>query len=170
MVQSITPLRVSLEKDENNNDLPNALRLTTARYYTPDNIGEDGTSIHGVGIKPDLTVKIPAAHYADLLTKGVLLGDPVLVEEGKMDPTASEPKTEEGGESKPESRDGVEEEKESMDEEKETMEEEDVKEEGDTPFYMRKKDEKVKPNTRDIQLRYGVDVLRALLIVGPEKS
>ncbi|MFP4381417.1 MAG: S41 family peptidase [Candidatus Sumerlaeia bacterium] len=159
MVQSITPLRVSLEKDEEGNDLPNALRLTTARYYTPDNVGEDGKSIHDIGIKPDLTVKIPAEHYSDLLTKGMLLGDPILAEPGeeKDEKAAGENGDDDGND------------KESDDED-EADEDDEPKEGGDIPFYMKNGEEENKPTTKDIQLRYGVDVLRALLISNYEKS
>jgi carboxyl-terminal processing protease len=86
LVQSITPLRISLEKDKDGNYLPNAIRLTTARYYTPNNIGEGGKSIQGVGIEPDLTVKVTTKQMLELYTKGMFLGEPPLLEPGKKVP------------------------------------------------------------------------------------
>jgi len=71
-VQTIEPLRHSMYDDENGNPKESALRLTTARYYTPS-----GRSIHHVGIKPDIGIPIPPNHDADLLRHG-LYGDTII--------------------------------------------------------------------------------------------
>lgn len=69
-VQTIEDLAGSLHTDANGNPRPSAIRLTTARYYTPS-----GRTIHGLGITPDIGIPIPAAHEAEVLEHG-LLGDP----------------------------------------------------------------------------------------------
>jgi len=167
-VQTIEPLNVSLEKDKNGNYLRNAIRLTTAKYYTPSNIGPDGKSIHGIGIEPDVSVDLPEDHEVEMLRKGMLLGDPQMEpskdekedkdsekqnkmteEEKKIEkpePTATpkDEKTQDKEVDKPSSNDGQ-------------------------PFYLKKNAVENAPNTGDIQLRYGVDLLKALLIVRNEK-
>ncbi len=104
LVQTITPMRVSLEQDENSNDLPNAIRLTTAKYYTPNNAGPDGKSMHLVGIEPDVHVEVSDAQYEKLLTKGLLLGDPVMVESDKEKSAEAKPTGEAAKEGKPEEK------------------------------------------------------------------
>lgn len=74
-VQSITPLDHSLEMSKEGDYLPSAIKLTTARYYTPS-----GVSIHKTGIKPDIEVELPEGHDLELRRHG-LLGDPSLVED-----------------------------------------------------------------------------------------
>jgi carboxyl-terminal processing protease len=104
LVQTITPMRVSLEQDANSNDLPNAIRLTTAKYYTPNNAGPDGKSMHLVGIEPDVHVEVSDAQYEKLLTKGLMLGDPVMVEsdKDKEKSAAAKPEGETSKDAKPE--------------------------------------------------------------------
>jgi len=154
MVQSITPLRVSLEKDEDGNYLPNAIRLTTARYYTPNNVGENGKSIHGIGIEPDVTVAISPEQMVDLQSKGWLLGEPPLTktEEAEIKKEQEEVKEPERKEDLP------------------TIEESGEQVEEEQPFYLRKPEKEEKPVTPDLQLRYGVDLLRTLLIVENGRS
>ncbi len=189
LVQTITPMRVSLEQDENSNDLPNAIRLTTAKYYTPNNAGPDGKSMHLVGIEPDVHVAVSDAQYEKLLTKGLLLGDPVMVESDKekaaeaksdgketpetqpaeKDPAATpgEEPAASGAESKDNQETSVEEETEdegeSLDEK--LLEPSATEEDESVPFYMRKKRQPAKkhPVTEDVQLRYSVDLMRGLL-------
>ncbi len=72
-VQTISPLKHSLEKDKNGNPRESGIRLTTALYYTPS-----GVSIHEKGIKPDVGVELPRGHELALLRHG-LLGDPPMV-------------------------------------------------------------------------------------------
>ncbi len=69
-VQTIENLSSSLVDDKNGNPRTSALRLTTARYYTPS-----GRTIHQLGISPDLGIPIPKAHEVEVLERG-LLGDP----------------------------------------------------------------------------------------------
>lgn len=79
-VQTIEPLQHSLEDDEDGNPKMSAIRLTTARYYTPS-----GRTIHHVGITPDLGIDITEEHERELLRHG-LYGDttiPMTVEEKK---------------------------------------------------------------------------------------
>lgn len=69
-VQTIEALEHSMEEDKNGNPRSSALRLTTARYYTPS-----GRTIHQLGITPDIGVPLPQGHETELLERG-LLGDP----------------------------------------------------------------------------------------------
>ncbi len=69
-VQTIENLSSSLVDDKNGNPRTSALRLTTARYYTPS-----GRTIHQLGISPDIGIPIPKAHEVEVLERG-LLGDP----------------------------------------------------------------------------------------------
>ena len=75
-VQTITPLKYSLEKDKNGDYRTSALRLTTAKYYTPS-----GISIDVTGIAPDLGVEVSRANQVIVQLHG-LLGDPDLREPG----------------------------------------------------------------------------------------
>jgi len=144
LVQTIIPLRVSLEKDEKGNDLPNVIQVTTAKYYTPNNEGPEGVCIQGVGITPDITVPLTRQHERDLLRKGMLLGDPVSVEPGA---------------DSDESKDSKDEDNKDKDSQNENDDEE------SEPFYMRQKQQlPPTPQTEDLQLRYGVDVLRGMML------
>jgi len=69
-VQTIEELRNTLKWDENNNPQKCAIRLTTARYYTPS-----GKCIDKVGITPDIEVELPEGNEVELAKRG-LLGDP----------------------------------------------------------------------------------------------
>lgn len=68
-VQTIEDLSHSFEKDENGNYRPAAIRLTTAKYYTPS-----GVSIDKVGITPDIAIEMPKDGERDLLRH--MLGEP----------------------------------------------------------------------------------------------
>jgi carboxyl-terminal processing protease len=74
-VQTIEEISHSFEKDENGNYRPAAIRLTTAKYYTPS-----GISIDKIGVTPDVAVELPKGHEVDLLRHG-LYGDPSMDEE-----------------------------------------------------------------------------------------
>ncbi|MDK2973069.1 MAG: carboxyl-terminal processing protease [Candidatus Sumerlaeota bacterium] len=69
-VQTVMTLDNPIEVTEAGNPRNSALRLTTAKYYTPS-----GRTIHHLGISPDLYVRIPDGHLRNLLQRG-LLGDP----------------------------------------------------------------------------------------------
>ncbi|MFW5870099.1 MAG: S41 family peptidase [Candidatus Sumerlaeota bacterium] len=146
LVQTVSMLRVSLEKDEDGNPLPNGLRLTTAKYYTPANTGPDGESLDLVGIAPDVRVEFSDDHVRDLLRKGWLLGDPSS-EEPDENGISQDDSTEENGE--------------------ETDDQSNIEEE--EPFYMRRRREPVeeKPQTPDIMLKYSLDLIRGLMLVAP---
>jgi carboxyl-terminal processing protease len=68
-VQTIESLRHSMYDDANGNPKQSAIRLTTARYYTPS-----GRTIHNVGITPDIGVALTAEEERNLLRHG-LYGD-----------------------------------------------------------------------------------------------
>ena len=74
-VQTIEELSHSFEKDDNGNYRPAAIRLTTAKYYTPS-----GISIDKKGIVPDIAVELPKG-AEDELAKHGMLGDPSTDEE-----------------------------------------------------------------------------------------
>lgn len=180
-VQTIMPLRVSLEKDKSGNDLPNAIRLTTAKYYTPDNIGPDGKSIHGIGIAPDVSVEVTPKQEAKLLIDGLLLGDPSRKKPGDKETKDKADKSADDKEK--DSSEGVENEEGEMElpaplEQKDDTKTKDEKKPAPTgpaidkngdPFYMKKKNKDNAPTTDDVQLKYGVDLLKALLITGHAK-
>jgi carboxyl-terminal processing protease len=79
-VQTISPLKYSLERDTNGDYRQSALRLTTAKYYTPS-----GVSIDGKGITPDIGVEISQANELLVSWHG-LLGDPDMIEPGQKLP------------------------------------------------------------------------------------
>ncbi len=68
-VQTIGELNHTMTDDEDGNPMRSALRLTTARYYTPS-----GRTIHHVGVTPDIGVALTKKHEMELLRHG-LLGD-----------------------------------------------------------------------------------------------
>lgn len=69
-VQTIEELEHTVNWDDNNNPEKCAIRLTTARYYTPN-----GTLIDKVGITPDIGIELPEDNQSELARRG-LLGDP----------------------------------------------------------------------------------------------
>lgn len=78
-VQTISDLRYSFDRDANGDIKHSGLRLTTARYYTPSG----HPILQDKGIKPDIGVKLPPNHEAELLLRGGMLGDYNVVEPGK---------------------------------------------------------------------------------------
>jgi carboxyl-terminal processing protease len=82
-VQTISPLRHSLDKDEFGNYRSSGLRLTTAHYYTPA-----GTLIMDKGITPDIPIELPPDHERMLREHG-LLGEPSRLEPGNGDETTT---------------------------------------------------------------------------------
>ena len=68
-VQTIEELTHSFEKDANGNYKPAAIRLTTAKYYTPS-----GVSIDKVGVTPDIALEMPKDAEIELLKHG-MIGD-----------------------------------------------------------------------------------------------
>lgn len=159
MVQSITPLMTSLEKDDDGNLLQNALRLTTARYYSPDNIGPEGKSMNGIGIEPDVTVAVSTEESNDLLMKGLLLGDPPLTEPGEEEEAD---KDDAKGDD----------ESQGNDQDEKEVEAKDINEAGEEAVYFYEKNgkEDKSATTPDKQLKYGVDLLKALMIVTHGKT
>ncbi|MEN6626027.1 MAG: S41 family peptidase [Candidatus Sumerlaeia bacterium] len=84
-VQTISPLKYSLDREANGDMKPSGLRLTTARYYTPSGkpILADKGDGHSGGITPDVGVKLPPNHEAELILRGGLMGEFAVVEPGK---------------------------------------------------------------------------------------
>ena len=80
-VQTIEELDNSIEWDEDQNPKKCAVRITTARYYTPS-----GTCIDKVGIAPDIEITLPEGNQSELASRG-LFGDPDMNE-----PAISKPK------------------------------------------------------------------------------
>lgn len=70
-VQTVESLDHSMINDANGNPKQSAMKITTARYYTPS-----GRTIHQVGVMPDIGVPIPRGHEMELLEQG-MLGDAV---------------------------------------------------------------------------------------------
>jgi len=92
-VQTIGELKHAMALDDDGNALPNAFRLTTAKYYTPS-----GRSIHHKGIEPDIAIAIPKGFQSDLIRHG-MIGDPSQIEPGSTE----EPGTVERATPEPES-------------------------------------------------------------------
>lgn len=89
-VQTIEPLRHSMYDDKDGNPKDSALRLTTARYYTPS-----GRTIHHIGITPDIGIPLTVDQERALLRHG-LLGDtaiPMTQEEKEAEDAAKEKKS-----------------------------------------------------------------------------
>ena len=158
-VQTIGDLRYSIGVDDQGNPLPNALRLTTAKYYTPS-----GKSIHHVGIEPNLGIPVPKDYQAKLLTRG-MIGDPTTVEPGaeKNDqrPSNADPEGRENGtQTQPETQ--------SQDGDSPNAGEDGAE---TTPFYMKsqKKKDSVENAQKepfdDIMLNYALNEMKVYLIL-----
>lgn len=93
-VQTIEELSHGINVDEEGNPRKAAVRLTTAKYYSPQ-----GHTYHGEGLAFDEEVEIPKEHERDLFTGGHLLGDPNMVEskETELDHFPTEEEIENGG-------------------------------------------------------------------------
>ena len=91
-VQTIEELRNSLNYDEKGNPRRSAVRLTTAKYYSPK-----GHTYHNVGLPFDEEVEVTAEQQARLLAEGHLLGDPNMIESRKTEIDHFPTKTEQGG-------------------------------------------------------------------------
>jgi carboxyl-terminal processing protease len=140
LVQTIAPLRGSLTVDKDQNLEQNALRLTTAKYYTPNNTGPNGKCIQGIGIEPDVTVPLPLFTEARLLREGWMLGARQSGETETID---------------------------EMQFEEENSDDSNL-ENPETPFYLKKNVlPKDRLMTKDAQLKYAVEMARGLLL---EKS
>lgn len=81
-VQTIEDLSHSFEKDENGNYRPSAIRLTTAKYYTPS-----GISIDKIGVTPDIAIEMPKGNESDLQVGNHLLGEPARVNDDDEETT-----------------------------------------------------------------------------------
>ncbi len=79
-VQTIDPLEHSLQRDEDGNFMPSALRITTARYYTPNGTAIDTTDPDKRGLPPDLEVPLTPEQQAWVYSNGLLLGHVDLTE------------------------------------------------------------------------------------------
>ncbi|MBX3729731.1 MAG: S41 family peptidase [Candidatus Sumerlaeia bacterium] len=92
-VQTISNLNYSMMDDGDGNPLESAMRLTTARYYTPS-----GRTIHHVGITPDIGVPITRRHKIELMRHG-LFGEPFTGEDWRLpeDATPDEEDERNGG-------------------------------------------------------------------------
>lgn len=92
-VQTISNLNYSLMDDADGNPLESAMRLTTARYYTPS-----GRTIHNLGITPDIGVPITRRHKIELMRHG-LFGEPFTGEDWRLpeDATPGEEDERNGG-------------------------------------------------------------------------
>lgn len=124
-VQTIEPLRHTMYEDEQGNRMESAIRLTTARYYTPS-----GVSIDRTGITPDVGIPLPENHERELIRRGALLGDShIPLSEEEMQQMRPDLETEENGiriQRREESHEGEEGE----------LEPADGEEADDTPFYV----------------------------------
>ncbi|MCX7044487.1 MAG: S41 family peptidase [Candidatus Sumerlaeota bacterium] len=74
-VQTIEEMDNSINYDTEGNPRRSAVRLTTARYYSPK-----GNTYHKEGIPFDEELEIPIANERRLLMEGYLLGDPNMLE------------------------------------------------------------------------------------------
>lgn len=89
-VQTIEQLVSTFDYDDDNNPLPNGIRLTMAKYYTPS-----GRSIHEIGLEPDVEIDLSEGEELELQKYGTLLGDPVMIEPIETgEPSATQTPTE----------------------------------------------------------------------------
>jgi len=94
-VQTIEEIAHSLERDENGNPRRSAIRLTTAKFYTPN-----GTRIEGVrgdpkqpgGVTPDLEVPLPKGYERELFSN--MLGEVDIEEQKEKKEKPKEPSSE----------------------------------------------------------------------------
>jgi carboxyl-terminal processing protease len=155
-VQTIEPLRHSMYDDENGNPKESALRLTTARYYTPS-----GRTIHHIGITPDVGVPLTIDQERGLLRHG-LLGDTAIpltkeekeAQEAQKTPSALSPEEE-----------GV-----QINKKEEPVEEK--KDESTEPFYTKaKKPEFVDDKEyKDVLLDEAVKQMKIFMILDTTRS
>jgi C-terminal peptidase prc len=117
-VQTIGELLHSMNDDENGNPMTSAIRLTTARYYTPS-----GRSIHQIGITPDIGIPLPQDHEIELVRHG-MIGDPFTGEDYRVRRDEEGQEVEEEYNSSPRIQTPV------------PNEEPEVEEQEDRPFYL----------------------------------
>jgi len=143
-VQTIEELKNTISWDENNNPKRCALRLTTARYYTPS-----GKTIDKVGITPDIEIDLPENHEAELASHG-LMGDPDMTE-----PAISKTK-------KPQ----------TIDEDEETSPVSELDKSDDDKFYMKAEKEKEAKEKLflDVMLEESVKIMKAYLLMSGANS
>jgi carboxyl-terminal processing protease len=166
-VQTIVELRNSLNYDEEGNPRVSAVRLTTAKYYSPKD-----HSYHKKGLDFDQEVEVSLKDEQRLIAEGLLMGDPNMIEskDTELDhfptedelngtsPTLTPPQTPEAKE-KPDGREErIEPEAEPRDEEPEDIEFE--------PEALRMEDETTSPTAaaegpvRDVLLEEAVKMLK----------
>jgi len=181
-VQTIEDLRNSLSDDEKGNPRRSAIRLTTAKYYTPNDI-----CIHGVGITPDIGVEITPEQERELAKHG-LFGEPIMDEESfKKDKKSKELKSPKPGESETQTSPTLKLDENQLPTEEIPLEgkkEENIKEKDEQtpqtpeptpePFYLEKlgktKEKKDKePEFRDILLDEAAKILKAAIIFNSGK-
>ncbi|MCC5876071.1 MAG: PDZ domain-containing protein [Candidatus Sumerlaeia bacterium] len=164
-VQTIEPLRYTMYDDDDGNPRESAMRITTARYYTPSD-----RTISEVGITPDIGVPISLEQERQLLRRG-LYGDttiPLTREEREAQERVREElenrrRQNESGDVQIQRRENGEQ------EEVETLDEE-----GDEPFYARAtRPEFVDDDEefRDILLDEALKQMKIFLILdGPRRD
>ncbi len=88
-VQTISELYHTMTNDDDGNPMESAMRLTTAKYYTPS-----GRTIHHIGITPDIGVPLTRKHELELQRHG-LIGDVFTGEDYHVDEETLEGASEE---------------------------------------------------------------------------
>jgi len=135
-VQTIEEMRNTVKWDDDNNPMKCAIRLTTARYYTPS-----GKCIDKVGITPDIEIDLPEENQIELAKRG-LLGDPDMNEPAITLPKTKDENTEDADDTTSP-----------------------TKSEHKDKFYLKNDVEPEPEAFVDIQLQEAVKIIRAYLLM-----
>ncbi|MBI1292025.1 PDZ domain-containing protein [bacterium] len=159
-VQTIEQLRHSLYDDEDGNPKASAIRLTTARYYTPS-----GRTIHHIGITPDIGIPLPKNHERDLLRHG-LLGDTTIPTTADEQPETPESANPDGTEETPSESIELNEQPAPVTPEEGSEQPEAPKTEGSEPFYSKAtKPAIVEDKFEDVMLNEAIKMMKIHMIL-----
>lgn len=166
-VQTIEDLQSYFGNDDKGNPKKCAIRLTTAKYYTPS-----GVSIHGIGISPDIEIPVTLEQEKELAKHG-LLGEPAMDEDLAKKDADKKSEDKSGDEEKSIKTDDSEPSKTLDMNEPENNEQKSIRKVKDKNFFYldrlgKKKDDK--DEFHDVLLDEGVKILKAVIIIDSKKK
>lgn len=165
-VQTIEQLRHTIYDDEGGNPEESAIKLTTARYYTPS-----GRTIHQVGVTPDIGIPLPKGHERELIRHG-LYGDTVIPLTAEEKKALEEMKARENGDVEQEEETEVDEsiEIQVRDEEGEVIEEKSI-DGSSEPFYSKvTTPDFVEDDFEDVMLNEAVKLMKIYNILDSSRK